>query len=162
MFLTVTISPFGLTVRLPWANVQWPKLVETNPLDAGVAAPGTALTATSSPANPSVISATRMARLVSVFIRDSLDQVRLVEELAPPTRRSRPVLRTRASASASVERMLAATVRPFEMFVRLGTELLVREGYGFCYGRQAILNGACAYRVGRLTVAESKTVAFGS
>src|SRR4029077_16688288 len=40
-------------------------------LDGAVATPGTALTATNSPAKPTVMSASRIARLVSVFIRDS-------------------------------------------------------------------------------------------
>src|ERR1700687_2954260 len=78
VILATTICNPGLTVRLPWDNVPWPNRTLTNPGDAGVAAPGTALATTNSPTNPTVITVSRIARLVSVFIRDSFAQVGLV------------------------------------------------------------------------------------
>src|ERR1700687_3625953 len=78
VILATTICNPGLTVRLPLDNVPWPNLTLTNPGDAGVAAPGTALATTNSPTNPTVITVSRIARLVSVFIRDSFAQVGLV------------------------------------------------------------------------------------
>src|SRR6266481_4748920 len=65
-FLTVTTSAPGLTRRLPSANLPCPRRVETNPLDGGVAAPGTALNIRNTPADNAAMSPSRMPRLVRV------------------------------------------------------------------------------------------------
>src|ERR1700730_3324242 len=75
VILATTICKPGLTVRLPWDNVPWPNRTLPNPGEAGVAAPGTALATNNRPTSPTVITASRIARLVSVFIRDSFAQM---------------------------------------------------------------------------------------
>src|SRR2546421_13138 len=74
IFETTTSKPFSKR-RLPldW-YVPRPNSVLVNPVGASVAAAGTALTATISAANPSVIIASHTPRLIRAFICDSLSQ----------------------------------------------------------------------------------------
>src|ERR1700737_5231094 len=76
VILATTISKPCLSGRLA-RDISVPRPITTlvNPTD-GVAAPGIALNATNTPANPSDITAARIPRLLGVFIPLSLSRLR--------------------------------------------------------------------------------------
>ena len=85
MILETTMSEPCSRGRVPWdMYVPRPKTWLVNPT-GGVAAPGTALTATNSPTNPTAKTARRMTRVVSVLIRDSFTVVTVGKATAVAT-----------------------------------------------------------------------------
>src|ERR1700680_3774140 len=76
VIFATTISKPCLSGRLARdISVPRPKITLEKPTDV-VAAPGTALNATKTPANPNDMTAARIPRLLGVFIRHSFTQVR--------------------------------------------------------------------------------------
>jgi len=71
-------SDIGMVPGLVLVPRAWIALLKLPGGSTGVAVPGTALTATNSPANPSVVSARRVVRFPRRFICDSFSHVRPV------------------------------------------------------------------------------------